>query len=222
MFLYIGVATAIGVAEGIQAGSPEMVVGALASGITAGFGLPVGLSWTPQSGWGIAFTAPIPGGEAWGLKASVGWSQKGGFDAGITLGIKNLAVSVGYSSKEGGYAGFGVGAGSVSVQAKYSTHGAASFGARYDTGSLQLDAGFRSDRGFYLGVRTSMKVDSGISDFSFQGGLAATFDSNGGASLSATAAHAEFENADEKGLAGLALQQANEELNGERFELELL
>lgn len=222
MFLYIGVATAIGVAEGIQAGSPEMVVGALASGITAGFGLPVGLSWTPQSGWGIAFTAPIPGGEAWGLKASVGWSQKGGFDAGVTLGIKSMAVSLGYSSKEGGYAGFGVGSGSVSVQAKYSTHGAASFGARYDTGSLQLDAGFRSDRGFYLGVRTSMKVDSGISDFSFQGGLAATFDSNGGASLSATAAHAEFENADEKGLAGLALQQANEELNGERFELELL
>lgn len=221
MYLYVGVSTAIGVAEGIQAGSPEMVVSALTSGLAAGFGLPAALSWTPQTGWGIAFTAPIPGGEAWGLKASVGWSQKGGFDAGVTLGIKSLAVSFGYSSKEGGYAGFGVGVGSVSVQAKYSTHGAASFGARYDTGSLQLDAGFRSDRGFYLGVRTSMKVDSGVSDFSVQGGLAATFDSSG-PSLSATASHAQFENADEKGLAGIALQQANEELNGERFELELL
>ena len=56
-------------------------------------------------------------------------------------------------------------------------------------------------------------------DFSFQGGLAATFDSSG-PSLSATASHAQFENADEKGLAGIALQQANEELNGERFELD--
>lgn len=221
LYLYIGVATAVGVAEGIQAGSPEMVVGALATGLSAGFGLPFGLSWTPATGWGIAFTAPIPGGEAWGLKASVGWSQRGGFEAGVSLGIKNLAVSAGYSSKEGGYAGFGAGVGSVSLQGRYSTHGGASFGARYDNGSLQVDAGFRSDRGFYLGVRSSMKVDSGISDFSFQGGLSATFDSSG-PSLSATASHAQFENAEEKGLTGLALEQANEELNGERFELELL
>ncbi|MDP1922902.1 MAG: FG-GAP-like repeat-containing protein [Myxococcales bacterium] len=221
LYLYIGVATAVGVAEGIRAGSPEMVVGALATGLSAGFGLPAALNWTPQTGWAIAFTAPIPGGEAWGLKASVGWAQRGGFNAGVSLGIKNLSVSAGYSSNEGGYAGFGVGTGSVSVQAKYSTHGAASFGARYDNGALQVDAGFRSDRGFYLGVRSSMKVDSGVGDFAFTGGLSASFDSSG-PSLSATASHAQFENADEKGLAGLALQQANEELNGERFELELL
>lgn len=221
LILFNAASMGVGLGQALASGQPNAVTATLVSGVAQMLGLPVALAWSPATGWGAAVSFPLLGGDAAGLKASLAWYQRGGFDAGVSFGTKDLALKAGWSQRDGAYVGAKAGAGPVSVQAKFTSHGVASYGATYDNGALQVDVGFRTDKGVYLGVSHGFAVDSGLGEFSFRGGVSATFDGSS-TSLSATMSHAQFEAGDASGLTGMLLQQASEGLKGERYELELL